>query len=130
MQVMYARDDAKRRLTITTSGPVTLADILDNIDRQVREGTWTYAVMYDTGEASAIPTPEEIDRVIGAVRALAVRLGQRGAVAIVSRNPRAFEAAREYAVVEHDVGAVGFFREVDSAERWLDQQALGSRPPH
>src|SRR5438128_6015623 len=129
MQVIYARDDAKRRITVTTSGPVTLPDILDNIDRQVREGTWTYAVLYDTGEAGAIPAPEEIDRVIGVVRAAAARLGRRGPVAIVSRNPRAFEAAREYAVVEHDVGAVGFLRDVDPAERWLDQQALASRPP-
>ena len=39
MLVLYARDDANRRITIVTSGPLTLAEILANIDRQVREKT-------------------------------------------------------------------------------------------
>ena len=89
MQVMYARDDATRRITVTTSGPVTLVDILSNIDRQVTEGTWTYAVLYDTGEAGSLPTLEEIDRVIDRVRMAAARLGRRGPVAIVSRRRQA-----------------------------------------
>jgi hypothetical protein len=118
MLVLYARDDANRRITITTSGPVTLTEILANIDRQVSEHTWSYAVLYDTGEA-AIPTTEDVDHVIGRVRAMAARFGRRGPVAIVTRNPQAFEIAREYAVVERDVGAVGFFRDLESAERWL-----------
>jgi len=124
MLVQYARDDANRRITIVTSGPLTLAEILANIDRQVREKTWSYAVLYDTGEADAIPTAEDVDHVIGRVRALAARLGRRGAVAIVTRNPLAFEIAREYAVVERDVGAVGFFRDLEAAERWLSQQVV------
>lgn len=122
MQVMYARDDAKRRITVTTSGPVTLPDILANVDRQLREGTWAYAVLYDTGDAGTLPAKDEIERLIGRVREVAARIGRRGAVAIVSRNPQAFEIAREYAVVERDVGAVGFFRELEAAERWLDGQ--------
>jgi hypothetical protein len=122
MQVMYSRDDEARRITVTTSGPVTLADILSNIDRQVREHAWTYATLYDTGDAESLPTTEEIDYVIGRVRAVAAQLGRRGALAIVTRNPGAFEIAREYAIVEHDVGAVGFFRDLGAAERWLDRQ--------
>ena len=118
--VVYARDDAARRITVTTSGPLTVADVLANIDRQILEGTWAYGVLYDTGDAGPLPTPREIDHVITVVRAAAKRLGRRGPVAIVSRSPTAIAAAREYSVVEHDVGAVGFFRHLDEAERWLD----------
>jgi len=127
---MYARDDASRRITVTTSGPLTLADVLANIDRQILEGTWTYAMLYDTGDAGLLPTPEDIDCIIGVVRAAAKRLGRRGPVAIVSRSPTAIEAAREYSVVEHDVGAVGFFRHLDEAELWLDgeMRTRGDRP--
>ncbi len=118
--VMYARDDAARRITVTTSGPLTLADVLANIDRQILEGTWKYALLYDTGDAAALPTADEIERVIAVVRAAAKRLGRRGPVAVVSRSATAMAAAREYSVVEHDVGAVAFFRHLDEAERWLD----------
>jgi hypothetical protein len=120
MLVMYARDDAARRITVTTSGPLTLADVLSNIDRQILEGTWTYAMLYDTGEAGVLPTVEDIDRIVAVVRSAAKRLGRRGPVAIVSRSATAIAAAREYSVVEHDVGAVGFFRHLDEAERWLE----------
>ena len=123
-QVTYARDDAKRRITVMTSGPVTLTDILKNIDRQVSEGTWAYALLYDTGDAASIPSTEDIDRVIGRVRAVAAQLGRRGPVAIVSRSPGAVQAAREYAIVEHDVGAVGFFRHLEEAQRWLDMSSF------
>lgn len=124
--VMYARDDANHLITVTTSGPVTLSDILKNIDRQVSEGTWSYAVLYDTGESVSLPSREDIDRLIGKVRTVATRLGRRGPVAIVSRSPDVAEVAREYSVVEHDVGAVGFFRDVAAAERWLAMNAAAS----
>ena len=118
MQVMYSRDYEARRITVTTSGPVTLADILSNIDRQVREHAWTYATLYDTGDAESLPTTEEIDHVIGRVRAVAAQLGRRGALAIVTRNPGAFEIAREYnAIVEHGMSA-----------RWDSSATLG--PPN
>jgi hypothetical protein len=118
--VMYARDDVARRITVTTSGPLTLADVLANIDRQILDGTWAYAMLYDTGDAGDLPTPADIDRIIAVVRAAAKRLGRRGPVAIVSRSTAAIAAAREYSVVEHDVGAVGFFRHLEEAEHWLE----------
>jgi hypothetical protein len=120
--VIYARDDAARRITVTTSGPLTLADVLANIDRQILEGTWTYAMLYDTGDSGLLPIVEDIDRVVAVVRSAAKRLGRRGPVAVVSRSETAIAVAREYSVVEHDVGAVGFFRHLDEAERWLDGQ--------
>jgi hypothetical protein len=128
--VMYARDDAARRITVTTSGPLTLADVLANIDRQILEDTWTFGMLYNTGDAD-LPTQAQIDRIIAVVRAAAKRLGRRGPVAIVSRSATAMAAAREYSVVEHDVGSVGFFRHVEEAERWLESEVrTGGVGPH
>jgi hypothetical protein len=129
MQLVYVRDHAKRRITVTTRGALTADDILAYIDQQVTEGTWEYAVLYDTGDTGSLPTPDDMDHVIHRVRTLATSLGRRGPVAIVSGSPTAVAAAREYAVVEHDVGAVGLFRDLDAAEQWLDQALNANRPP-
>ena len=114
---------------MTTRGALTVDDILAYIDQQVEEGTWEYAVLYDTGDAGSLPTPDEMEHVIHRVRTLATSLGRRGPIAVVSRSSTAIAVAREYAVIEDDVGAVGFFRDLDAAEQWLDQVLNVNSPP-
>ena len=129
MQLVYLRDHARRRITVTTRGALTVDDILAYIDQQVTEGTWGYAVLYDTGDTGSLPAPEDMDHVIHRVRTLATSLGRRGPIAIVGRSPTVIAIAREYAVVEHDIGAVGFFRDLDAAEDWLDRELNVNPPP-
>ena len=64
MPIHYERDDRKRRIVITSAGPVTAADALAIIDRQAAEGAWTYSVLYDTRAGLNLPTPADLHQLL------------------------------------------------------------------
>ena len=124
MLINYARDDARRRITATSMGVVTVEGILGIIERQITENTWSYALLHDSGAAITEPDPETgVDRLIGYVRSAARRLGRRGPVAVVIAGPAGEDIARDYSAVEWDVGPVAFFRSRAEAETWLDRHS-------
>jgi hypothetical protein len=45
--IHYERDDERRRLNIMTVGQVAPEDILGVLERQAKEGAWSYGVLYD-----------------------------------------------------------------------------------
>jgi hypothetical protein len=122
----YIRDDARRRIRINVRDALTGADIIALVDRQASEGTWSYGVLYDMRAVKgAPPSNVETRAVADHVWTRVARYGPRGPVAIVTR-------AVDMVAVGHMYGyllgtTVPFeletFRELDAAERWLDQQA-------
>ena len=50
-------------------------------------------------------------------------------MAVVSRTRKAFSVTREYPVIDDDTRAMRFFRDVDEAERWIDDEVNSTGQP-
>jgi len=122
MPITYERDDARRRITVTLAGAVTLDDLLAIVDRQATEGTWTYGLLYDARRVSKdqAGTPDEVRRVFHHVSAHAAEHGPRGSVAIVTDNPADYALLRTYSILSARAEiTVEIFRDPGDADRWL-----------
>jgi hypothetical protein len=119
--LIYTRDDVRRQITVTITGPARLADLASVVERQAADGTWGYAVLYDecTGTASLS---------VGATRALLTVVnrvtrahGPRGAVAFVCGAAEQFGMARMYSILGEPQGLdAQVFHDLAAAEAWLD----------
>jgi hypothetical protein len=70
MPLEYNRDDGRRRITVISTGVVTLPDALAVIERQAADGAWSYGVLYDTRGSADAPTPADVHQLscCGSVR--------------------------------------------------------------
>ena len=123
MAVHYERDDSRRRITIMTTGVVTPDEVRGALDRQAREGTWSYCVLYDTRAALNMPTPDDLRELVLHVGMLTTRCGRRGPVALISNNREFSRLGRAYSTLgELTALDVAVFGSVEEAEAWLAQQ--------
>ena len=122
IQLVYARDHAKRRIRVKMQGAIAVADPPASVDQRITEGTQGYSVLYDMGETGARATSEDIGLVISRLWTLEASLGRTGPVAIVSRSRRACSIHRDNPEVDDNGRALRFFGDVADAERWLDLQ--------
>src|SRR5919204_646993 len=97
MPLDYRRDDGKRRITVTSTGTVTLAEALGIIDRQAADGAWSYGVLYDVRAAEGVPTAADVHQLVLRVGTLTTRHGPRGRVAFVVRDPALTKMGHRYA---------------------------------
>ncbi|MEK7754159.1 MAG: hypothetical protein AAB403_19055 [Planctomycetota bacterium] len=120
MPITYERHDETRRIRVTASGVLTLRDILAVIDRQLAEGAWTYSILYDAHDLTAMPSADEVRKLAARVEALAQKHGRRGAIAIVTSSDAVYGTSRMYAALSEQPGqTISVFRAFDEAERWL-----------
>jgi hypothetical protein len=120
MPIHYERDDLRRRILALSRGHVTFDESIAIIDRQAAEGAWSYAMLYDTRASAAVPTADEIHRVVQHVGELTTKYGPRGPVAMVMLNPELLKMGQRYARLGHLTAlAVGLFLTIEDAERWL-----------
>jgi hypothetical protein len=122
MHLEYRRDDARGRITVTSTGAVTLAEALAIMDRQAADGAWSYGVLYDMRAAGDPPTPADVHELVLRVGTLTTRHGPRGRVALVVRDPALSKMGRRYATLG-DLTAlhVRLFATVEEADHWLDE---------
>jgi hypothetical protein len=121
----YHRDDARRRIRITAREPLQGGDLTSIVDRQAREDTWTFAVLYDlrathgaTLRADAIAVAEHVRRYVDVH-------GARGPVALVTRRIDMVAAGQIYALDGAKRGfSVEVFWDLDEADRWLDERQV------
>ena len=116
----YQRDDLKRRLVSAIGGTLTADDAVMRIERQAADGVWSYASLIDMRAVSSWLTFDQMARVTLRAKAIAQDLGPRGPVAIVVANHALIPVGRAHAVIKHGNGTAGFFRDFESAERWLE----------
>ena len=69
MPITYQRDDARRRIVVTTIGIVGLDDMLAVADRQAGEGTWRYGVLYDSRRVASVASQTDARTGLAHVRA-------------------------------------------------------------
>jgi hypothetical protein len=95
----YARDDARRLITVTIIGPARLEDLAAVIERQAAEDVWKYAMLYDVRAVTAPLSVDATRRLVTRVAQLTIAHGARGPVAIVCRSIEEFGMARMYSLL-------------------------------
>jgi hypothetical protein len=123
--ITYARDDVRRRITVTIIGPVRLQDLIAAIERQAAEGTWRYAMLYDERAATAALSVDAIRTLVTLVAQLTLAHGSRGPVAIVCRSVDQFGMARMYSTLAANRANLdsNVFYELAAAAAWLRDRA-------
>jgi hypothetical protein len=121
MPIEYVRDDSKKRIFVTTSGELRLKDITGIVDRQAKERTWSYAMLYDTRASTSTPTMEEMKRLVLHIGKLTIAHGPRGPVALVANGALLEGVGRAYASLGTLTALnVRVFATLVEAERWLE----------
>jgi len=130
MPFTYFRDDARRRIRITLTDPLRVADMTLSLDRQLTEGTWDYGVLLD-GRAIAAGVPSsDIQSFLSQVRELIAKHGPRGPVAFVATQSAAIGSAQRYLLFGGGAAeSFEIFWAIDDANRWLDEQSAGKNQP-
>jgi LmbE family N-acetylglucosaminyl deacetylase len=119
----YARDDARRRIRVTAHQPLEADDLIAIVDRQVREQTWTYGVLYDLRALQVARLKGDLRKVADHVLAAVTAHGRRGSVALVARAAEIVGSGQMYAFLGARIGfSVEVFWDLDEAEQWLDGQ--------
>jgi hypothetical protein len=134
MPITYERDDARRRIVVTTIGNVVLQQMLAVVDRQASEGAWDYAMLYDSRRVTSVANQTEVRIGLMHVDTLSRLHGRRGPVAFVTTMPAAYGMVRMYSTLAgQQQQSVEVFRDIGDAERWLavqtDAGAVADTPP-
>src|SRR3954452_11433843 len=120
MPITYERDDQRRRIIVTAAGTLTRDEMLAVVERQAREGTWGYGLLYDSRRMTNSGTAADVRVGLRHVEALSRTHGERGPVAFVTTMPASYDMIRLYSTLagqRHQ--PVEVFRDVGDAERWL-----------
>jgi hypothetical protein len=116
------RDDVKRRLYRVVGGTLTADDALRRIENQATDGSWQYATLMDMRAVSSWLTFVQLARVTHLASAIARERGPRGPVAIVVANQALIPVGQAHSIVRSHAGTAAFFRDFETAERWLDAE--------
>ena len=128
MPYQYARDDTARRIRITLTDPLTVAERIAVAEQQVADGAWRYGTLIDARSlALYTPNPAEMQAVVARVAELVAEYGPRGPVAIVSNRAAVISAGQMYSYYGGEKNAVEVFWDLEEARRFLDQQ--GAKNP-
>jgi hypothetical protein len=127
MPIAYERDDERRLTTVTMIEPYSIDDVLDVIDRQAAEDTWSYSMLYDLRAVTQPSTEAELQQV--ANRVAVVGGGrERGPVglAIIAR-PAIFRVGLVYTELarKQELGSVEVLVTAKQLEEWLARNARG-----
>jgi hypothetical protein len=127
MPYQYARDDTARRIRITLTDPLTVAERIAAVEQQVADGAWRYGTLVDARYLAVYkPEPTEMRAVVARVAELVAEYGPRGPVAIVSNRATIIGAGQMYNSLGGKRNAVEVFWDLGDAQRFLDQQAANN----
>jgi hypothetical protein len=115
------RDDERCRLVITVFGEFCVDVWKAMIERQLVDGRWHYATLYDYRWMTPPgPSADSLRHMAEHVRDLCTRHGTRGPVAVLMGRLTMFDIARMSAELAPTLPyEVGVFRNAEHADRWL-----------
>ena len=127
--LIYKRDDVRRQITVTITGPALLADLASVVERQAADGTWRYAVLYDECTGTVSLSVSATRALLTVVDRVTRAHGPRGAVAFVCGAGEKFGMARMYSILGEQQGLDSHvFHDVAEAEVWLDTRREVAAP--
>jgi hypothetical protein len=116
------------RLTLTD--PLTVAELLASVDRQLADGAWPYGVLLDARATFRTPHPMAMRSFVFGVRERLAAHGPRGPIAIVAQASRAITGAKMNVLFGRQMRSIDVFRDIDDAQQWLDEwMAQGPETP-
>jgi hypothetical protein len=127
MPLQYECDDVRRRIRVTLTDPVTVAELLVSVERQFADGAWAYGLLIDARSTFRAPQPAEMRSFVSGVQELVAAHGPRGPIAIVAREAGAIIGAQLYDFFSQKMEGVETFWDIDDAQRWLDDRMATSR---
>ena len=113
-----SRDDIRRRIRWTATNPLTLHEVIAQLDQQITEGAWHYGVVVDL--RMGILSSEDRNALIARMRVLSETHGPHGPVALVTQ-PTGVANAQVFAMRSKDPHSVEVFWDIEEANRWLDE---------
>jgi hypothetical protein len=123
MPIRYSIDRLNGRLLTHADGIVTFDDISAHVDIEQREHNLNRPELIDARGATTNVTVEQVRRLVQRAANM-LRVVEVGPTAIVTDDP--FTLARMYSLLtERDGIAAEVFRDVASANRWLDSIDAG-----
>lgn len=124
-----SRDDLRRRLVVRAEGEVSFAQLATFLETQLEQGAWDYAVLHDARQATTDLRPEDSRLLLTATQRTAQGRA-RGPVAVVTCDERVSEVVRLHAAMAREAGfRMAVFRDLESAEAWLEVSAARVGPP-
>jgi hypothetical protein len=122
MPVQYVRDDAKRRITLTVSDPLTVEERIAAVEHQLADGAWEYGLIIDARSmATFTPQLTEMQAAASRLAELVAAHGPRGPVALVSRQSSVISASAMHNSLGVKTPGVQVFWDMDDAQKFLDQ---------
>jgi hypothetical protein len=113
-------------ITVTVIEPYTVDDILGVIDRQAREDTWEYALLYDMQAVTETSTETDLQRMAEQVNVVGSGR-ERGHVGIAIRaRPALFLQGLMYAKLTREFVDVEVLLTAAQIDSWLTRNAPGS----
>jgi hypothetical protein len=123
MPYQYARDDTARRVKITLTDPLTVAERIAAVEEQVADNAWRYGTLIDARYLAVYKAnPAEMQAVVARVAELVAEHGPRGPVAVVSNRAAVISAGQMYNHFDDKRNTVEVFWDLDEARRFLDRQ--------
>jgi hypothetical protein len=117
MPILYDCSDTNRRIVVTVIERLQIEHVQGVIERQRREGTTSYGVLYDLRGVSGVPPVDQLVR----VRAEAIN-GARdpwGPAAIVTLDTNTYNIACHHVMLTQAGGRIEVFLDREEAEMWL-----------
>jgi hypothetical protein len=121
MPIEYVIDRIHQRVLTHADGLVTFQDLNQHLDAEERDRGLELPELFDARGATTNLTAEQV-RTLVYRAASTLRRIPLGPTAIVATDDLVFGMARMYAILTEDSGArVEVFRDVESANRWLQE---------
>jgi hypothetical protein len=121
MPFHYRRDDARRRITLTLTDPLTVTELVATAERQVADGGWQYALLVDARATFVALEPMNMLLFVSRLRELVAVKGPRGPVAVVTQKSAAV-SAQMYRFFGGKTESFEVFWDLEDANQWLDER--------
>src|SRR2546426_11211613 len=120
MPITYVIDRLHQRMVTQADGVLTFHDVNRHLDEEERERGLDLPELFDARGATTDLTSEQVRRLVQRAAEM-IRTIPLGPTAIVVTDDTLYGMARMYSILAEPVGvSVEVFRDVGSAERWLN----------
>jgi hypothetical protein len=124
MSILYEKDEATRRVTLTVQGGLTADDLIAAANRQAADQAWSYRLLLDARErAGEAVTAIMVRAFVDHNAQMSSQHGPPGPFAIVVRDDAGFGMGRMFETLSGTRSArrIKIFRAIDDASAWLEE---------
>jgi CRP/FNR family transcriptional regulator, cyclic AMP receptor protein len=122
MPLVHRRDDINRRVVVTATGPFQAAHVIDFMEGQRADGTWTYGVLYDPRGMTGHATIDDVRLVMTRRAHTDAEPRPRGPLAVLWTDANVYAIACLCATLGGTQRTVEVFRDRTEADTWLTAQ--------